>query len=114
MNKNTLVFSKARATGSKTFFIICAIMTTSKILIKGITCRYTSLKKKCIMYFRLNDRNIADIDQKNKAPEFANYSWGKMFDFASRGGRYGRLEPITVWTSLIGQAFLDIFQVPEF
>lgn len=47
---------------------------------------------------------------KNKAPGFKHYSWGKMFDFASRGGRQGKFEPITVWSSLIGQAFLDAYE----
>jgi len=46
----------------------------------------------------------------NRSPGFAHYSWGKMFDFASRGGRQGKYEPITVWTSLIGQAFLDAYE----
>jgi rhamnogalacturonyl hydrolase YesR len=48
---------------------------------------------------------------KNKAPNFEHYSWGKMFDFASRGGRQGKYEPITVWTSLIGQAFIDAYEI---
>ena len=48
--------------------------------------------------------------KKNKAPGHTNYSWGKMFDFASRGGRQGKHEPITVWTSLIGQAFLEAYE----
>jgi rhamnogalacturonyl hydrolase YesR len=47
----------------------------------------------------------------NKAPGFKHYSWGKMFDFASRGGRQGKFEPITVWTSLIGQAFLEAYEI---
>jgi hypothetical protein len=47
----------------------------------------------------------------NKAPGFEHYSWGKMFDFASRGGRQGKYEPITVWSSLIGQAFLDAYEI---
>jgi hypothetical protein len=47
----------------------------------------------------------------NKAPGFENHSWGKMFDFASRGGRQSRFEPITVWTSLTGMAFLDAFEL---
>ena len=46
----------------------------------------------------------------NRAPGSEHYGWGKMFDFASRGGRQGRHEPITVWTSLIGQAFLDAYE----
>lgn len=48
---------------------------------------------------------------KKKAPNFENYSWGKMFDFASRAGRQGKYEPITVWTSLIGQAFADAYEI---
>ena len=51
--------------------------------------------------------------KNNKAPEFVHYSWGKMFDFASRGGRQGKYEPITVWTSLIGQAFLDAYEITD-
>jgi hypothetical protein len=47
----------------------------------------------------------------NRSPGFEQYSWGKMFDFASRGGRQGKYEPITVWTSLIGQAFLDAYEI---
>jgi rhamnogalacturonyl hydrolase YesR len=47
---------------------------------------------------------------RNKAPGFEQYSWGKMFDFASRGGRQGKYEPITVWTSLIGMAFLEAYE----
>jgi len=51
--------------------------------------------------------------KNNKAPGFVHYSWGKMFDFASRGGRQGKYEPITVWTSLIGQAFLDAYEITD-
>lgn len=47
----------------------------------------------------------------NKAPGYTAYSWGKWLDFASRGGFYAKLEPITVWTSLIGQAFLDAYEI---
>ena len=48
---------------------------------------------------------------KNRAPGYDQYCWGKMFDFASRGGWQKRYEPITVWTSLIGQAFLDAYEM---
>ncbi len=50
---------------------------------------------------------------KNKSPGYSNYSWGKHFDFASRSGIYKKFEPIIVWTSLIGQAFLDAYEVLE-
>jgi len=49
----------------------------------------------------------------NKAPGYRNYSWGKMFDFASRGGRQGKFEPITIWTSLIGFAFLEAYEITK-
>lgn len=47
---------------------------------------------------------------ENRSPGSKEFSWGKHFDFASRGGRYPRLEPITVWTSLIGMAFLEGYE----
>lgn len=46
----------------------------------------------------------------NKSPGYDDYSWGKHFDFASRGGRYPKFEPITIWTSLIGLSFLDAYE----
>jgi rhamnogalacturonyl hydrolase YesR len=48
---------------------------------------------------------------ENKAPGYENYSWGNHFDFAARSGRYSKFEPIIVWTSLIGQAFLDAYEI---
>lgn len=47
---------------------------------------------------------------ENKSPSYKEYSWGKHFDFASRGGIYYKFEPILVWTVLIGQAFLDAYE----
>ncbi len=47
---------------------------------------------------------------ENKSPVYSNYSWGKHFDFASRAGRYPKFEPITIWTSLIGFAFLEAYE----
>ena len=46
----------------------------------------------------------------NGSPGYEELCWGKHFDFASRGGRYPKLEPITVWTSLIGMSFLDAYE----
>lgn len=48
---------------------------------------------------------------ENKSPGYDDYSWGKHFDFASRGGRYPKFEPITIWTSLIGLIFLDAYEI---
>ena len=47
---------------------------------------------------------------RNKSPRYADYSWGNGFDYASRAGRYPAHESTIVWTSLIGQAFLDGFE----
>jgi hypothetical protein len=48
---------------------------------------------------------------ENKSPGYEEFSWGKHFDFAGRGGGYPKLEPITVWTSLIGMAFMDAYEI---
>jgi len=48
---------------------------------------------------------------ENKAPDYINYSWANHFDFSSRQGRLPKFEPIIVWTSLIGQAFLDAYEI---
>jgi rhamnogalacturonyl hydrolase YesR len=47
----------------------------------------------------------------NKSPGYAEYSWGKHFDFASRSGLYVAFEPILVWTALIAHAFLEAYEI---
>jgi rhamnogalacturonyl hydrolase YesR len=47
---------------------------------------------------------------ENKVPRFENHSWSNHFDFSSRGGRYTKHDPIIVWTSLIGQTYLEAFE----
>lgn len=47
----------------------------------------------------------------NKAQGYHAFSWGNHYDYASRGGKYLKYEPIIVWTSLIGQAFLDAYVI---
>jgi hypothetical protein len=49
----------------------------------------------------------------HKAPGYENYCWANHFDFASRWGRYSKDEPILVWTAIIGQVFLDAFEILE-
>jgi rhamnogalacturonyl hydrolase YesR len=46
----------------------------------------------------------------HKAAKFVNHSWSNHFDFASRGGSYTKDDPIIVWTSLIGFAYLDAYE----
>jgi hypothetical protein len=48
---------------------------------------------------------------ENKSPGYEEFSWGKHFDFAGRGGGYPKFEPITVWTCLIGMAFLEAYEI---
>ena len=47
---------------------------------------------------------------RNKSPLYPEYSWGNHFDYASRAGQYSKHQSIIVWTSLIGQAFLDGYE----
>jgi rhamnogalacturonyl hydrolase YesR len=59
------------------------------------------------------DKAAACLDwlMNNKAPGHSEYSWGNHFDFSSRSGRIPKLEPIIVWTSSLGQAFLDAYEI---
>ena len=55
-------------------------------------------------------RRCLDWLDQNKAPGYSHHSWGNHFDFSSRVGKLPKFEPIIVWTSLIGQAYLDAFE----
>lgn len=48
---------------------------------------------------------------KNKSPLYSYHSWANHFEFAGRGGSYAKDESIIVWTALIGQAFLDAYEL---
>jgi hypothetical protein len=58
------------------------------------------------------DKAVRCLDwlDRHKAPGYAHHSWGNHFDFSSRVGKLPKFEPIIVWTSLIGQAYLDAFE----
>ncbi|MBD3343460.1 MAG: hypothetical protein GF401_00185 [Chitinivibrionales bacterium] len=62
---------------------------------------------------RYKARALEQLDwlDKNKSPRFENHSWANHFDFASRGGRYSKHDSIVVWTSLIGHAYLDAYEL---
>jgi rhamnogalacturonyl hydrolase YesR len=47
----------------------------------------------------------------HRATKFVNHSWSNHFDFASRGGSYTKDDPIIVWTSLIGFAYIDAYEL---
>jgi rhamnogalacturonyl hydrolase YesR len=46
----------------------------------------------------------------HKVPRFEHHSWSNHFDFSSRGGRYTKDDPIIVWTSHIGQTYLEAYE----
>jgi hypothetical protein len=45
----------------------------------------------------------------HKAPRLQHHAWGNHTAFVSRGGGYAKDEPIIVWTSLIGHAYIEAF-----
>jgi hypothetical protein len=46
----------------------------------------------------------------HKVPRFSHHSWSNHYDFVGRGGRYTSNDPIIVWTSLIGHAYVEAFE----
>ena len=60
--------------------------------------------------YRDKARKCLEWLDMNKAPQYENHSWGNHFDFSSRSGRLPKMEPIIVWSSLIGHAFLDAYE----
>lgn len=54
---------------------------------------------------------------ENRAPDNKEYCWGNHFSFSTRGGTIPRHTPTIVWSSLIGLAFLEAYEVldrPEY
>ncbi len=47
----------------------------------------------------------------NKSPLYKEFSWGNGFNYSSRGGKIPKREPTIVWSSLIGQIFLDAYEI---
>lgn len=47
----------------------------------------------------------------NRAHGYDEFCWGDPYDYATRGGRRPCGEPLLIWTALIGQAFLEAFEV---
>lgn len=47
----------------------------------------------------------------HKVRRFQYHSWSNHFDFVSRGGGYTKDDPIIVWTSLIGHAYIEAFEI---
>jgi rhamnogalacturonyl hydrolase YesR len=66
-------------------------------------------RKKQETYLKKTE-NCLDWLISNKAPGHVKPCWGNNFDFTSRAGKLPKHEPIIVWTSLIGQTFLDVYE----
>jgi hypothetical protein len=47
----------------------------------------------------------------NRSPLCNEFAWGDPYDYATRSGRRPYGEPLLIWTALIGQAFLDGFEL---
>lgn len=47
----------------------------------------------------------------HRARRFPDHSWSNAYDFVGRGGGYTKDDPIIVWTSLVGQAYLEAFDL---
>ena len=62
-----------------------------------------SLLEKALLCLKWLDRH--------KVRGFEHHSWSNHFDFVSRGGSYTKDDPIIVWTSLIGHAYLEAFEI---
>jgi len=73
----------------------------------GYLSRYRTIED--LEYLRKAESCLAWLDD-HKAAKFVNHSWSNHFDFASRGGSYTKDDPIIVWTSLIGFAYLDAYE----
>lgn len=62
---------------------------------------------------RYLERAIACLEwlDLNRSSLYVQHSWGNHFPFVSRTGKLPAFEPIIVWTGLIGQAYLDAYEV---
>src|SRR6186997_947738 len=47
----------------------------------------------------------------NRSPRSSDFCWGDPYEYATRSGRRPYGEPLLIWSALIGQAFLDAFDV---
>lgn len=69
------------------------------------------LKRNGNQEYKIRAMNCLDWLMENKSPGYGDYCWGNHFDWTSREGRLPKFEPTIVWTSLIGQTFLDAYEM---
>jgi hypothetical protein len=61
-------------------------------------------------YLDKASRCLEWLDQ-HKVARFRDHSWSNHYDFVGRGGGYTKNDPIIVWTSLIGHAYVEAFEL---
>lgn len=61
--------------------------------------------------FKAQAAHCLDWLMENRAPKYKDYCWGNSFAFSTRSGTIPAQEPTIVWSSLIGQAFLEAYEV---
>lgn len=61
-------------------------------------------------YLDKAERCLGWLD-RHKVPRFPDHSWSNHYDFVGRGGSYTKDDPIIVWTSLIGHAYVEAFEL---
>lgn len=59
---------------------------------------------------RIKGEACLDWLDKNHTTTYPGHSWGNHFKFSARGGSIPKGEPTIVWSSLIGQGFLEAFE----
>jgi rhamnogalacturonyl hydrolase YesR len=47
----------------------------------------------------------------NRSSRSTEFCWGDPYEYATRGGRRPYGEPLLIWSALIGQAFLDAYEL---
>lgn len=59
------------------------------------------------------DKALACLDwlERNRSPLYPEHSWGNHFFYASRSGYIRKHESTVVWTGLIGQVFLEAYEL---
>jgi hypothetical protein len=55
--------------------------------------------------------NCLDWLISNRASGYGEFCWGDPYEYATRGGRRPRGEPTLIWSALIGQVFLEAFEL---
>jgi rhamnogalacturonyl hydrolase YesR len=61
--------------------------------------------------YRQRAEHCFDWLMENRSPGYEHYCWGNHFAFSTRGGTIPKNMPTIVWSSLIGLAFLEAYEV---